>query len=89
MTSRQAEERRNFCGARARESMTSRLLTSFPGLNILQLLVIFGNLRKFSEIVGSVRKTFGQYSKNFGNAREKVGNIREIVNNVFIGMFVL
>ena len=34
-------------------------------LFVLQLLLIFGSLRKFSEIVESIRKTFGQYSKKF------------------------
>ena len=53
---------------------------------------VFGNLRKFSEILGKCSGTFAWPSKNFGklfgNLRKVVGNLRKIIKNAVISMSI-
>ena len=53
---------------------------------------IFGDLRKFSEILGKCSGTFvwlsEQFWKIFGNLRKGVGNLRKIIKNAVISAFI-
>ena len=53
---------------------------------------VFGNLRKFSEILGKCSGTFVWYLeqlwKIFGNFRKVVGNLRNIIKNAVISMSI-
>ena len=53
---------------------------------------VFGNLRKFSEILGKCSGTFvwpsEQFWKIFGDLRKVVGNLPKIIKNAFISMSI-
>ena len=54
---------------------------------------VFGNLRKFSEILGKCSGTFiwpsEQFWKIFRNLRKVVGNLRKIIKNAVVSTFIL